>query len=75
MSFLTDRYSMKQIHFTDIAEHNAYFGFPAPEHPLFFITSIVLGNDDDAEKCFPEPLQVSTDFYSISLKDIFRKTH
>ena len=61
---------MKKIHFTDIAEHNAYFGLPAPEHPLFFITSMVVDNDDDTVKCLPEPLQVSTDFYSISLKTI-----
>ena len=61
---------MKKIHFTDITEHNAYFGLPAPEHPQFFITTIVLDNKDDTVTCLAEPLQVSTDFYSISLKTI-----
>ena len=61
---------MKKVHFTDIAEHNAFFGFPIPDHPLFFINSFVLDDDADNQKCFQEPLQVSTDFYSISLKTI-----
>lgn len=61
---------MKKVHFSDIAEHNAFFGFPAPEHPLFFINTFVQDNVADPPKCFSEPLQVSTDFYSISLKTI-----
>ena len=61
---------MKKVHFTDIAEHNAFFGFPTPEHPLFYINTFVLSDDADNQKCFQEPLQVSTDFYSISLKTI-----
>ena len=61
---------MKKVHFTDIAENNAFFGFPAPEHPLFFINTFVQDNPTDTTKCFEEPLQISTDFYSISLKTI-----
>jgi len=67
---LTRRCPMKKIHFTSITEHNSFFGLPAPEHPLFFITSFVPDNTEDIEKCFPEPLNVSTDFYAISLKKI-----
>ncbi len=61
---------MKKIHFTDIAEHNAFFGFPAPEHPLFFINSYTSDKGDGIANCLSEPLQISTDFYSITIKTI-----
>ena len=61
---------MKKIHFTSITEHNSYFGLPAPEHPLFFIMSFVPDNTDGIARCLSEPMNISTDFYSISLKKI-----
>lgn len=56
---------MKKLHFSSIGEYHEYFAIPPPEHPLISITSIT----SDAS-CISEEIELSTDFYAISLKHI-----
>lgn len=56
---------MKKIHFSSISEYHDYFGLPAPEHPLLSITNM----QSDAS-CVNEEIEMTTDFYAISLKHI-----
>lgn len=56
---------MKKRHFSNLAEYHEFLGFPAPEHPLISLTSV----KTDAS-CIGEEVELSTDFYSISLKHI-----
>ncbi|GEA13387.1 response regulator transcription factor [Alteromonas sp. KUL49] len=56
---------MKKKHFSSIREYHDYFGMPAPEHPLISVSSV----DSDAS-CVDEEIELSTDFYAISLKHI-----
>ncbi|MEC8428146.1 MAG: AraC family transcriptional regulator, partial [Pseudomonadota bacterium] len=60
----------KEIHFSDLAEHHKYFGLPAPEHPLFSVMVFSPPSEDETTDCANEELAISTDFYSISLKNI-----
>lgn len=56
---------MKKVHFGSIGEYHDYFGLPAPEHPLISVASI----ESDAS-CVDEEIEMTTDFYAISLKHI-----
>lgn len=59
----------EKIHFSDLSEYHKFFGLPAPEHALFSVLSISSKNADVA-KCTSQNIAVSSDFYSISLKQI-----
>ncbi|WP_448555941.1 helix-turn-helix domain-containing protein [Thalassotalea montiporae] len=56
---------MKKVHFSSIREYHDYFDLPAPEHPLISVMSI----SSDAS-CVEEEIELSNDFYIISLKHI-----
>ena len=55
----------KKIHFSNLHEYHQFLGLPVPEHPLIS----VIRNQSDAS-CITEEVEISTDFYSISLKHI-----
>lgn len=59
----------EHIHFSDLLEYHQYFGFPAPENPLFSVVSMSSDNTDVA-RCSELDIAISSDFYSISLKHI-----
>ncbi len=61
---------MNKIHFSDIAEQNAFLGLPEPEHPLLTVNSIASIKSDEVAACIDSESVLSTDFYSISLKHI-----
>lgn len=56
-------------HFSDLHSYHEFLGLAAPEHPLFSIFSM---HSDSQQPLFcpDNDLQISTDFYSISLKQI-----
>lgn len=56
---------MNKLHFDNLTGYHEYFGLPAPEHPLISILSM----QSDAS-CISGELEMSTDFYGISLKHI-----
>lgn len=56
---------MKKMHFSTIHSYHDYLGLSAPEHPLISVTSI----KSDAS-CVTEEIEMTTDFYAISLKHI-----
>lgn len=61
---------IRKLHFSNLHEYHQYLGLPAPEHPLFSVTSIEADTTGDIE-CPGDAAQISTDFYAISLKQIF----
>lgn len=56
---------MKKLHFSRLADYHEYLGLPAPEHPLISVTNI----SADAS-CINEEVEITTDFYGVSLKHI-----
>jgi len=62
---------MKALNFKNIAELHAYSGLPEPENPLFGV-SYVAGKAGSTDSCEQEmePVSLTCDFYSISLKNI-----
>ena len=60
---------MHTHHFSNIAEFSQFSGWPAPEHPQLNVFSTEIAVDAD-ENCFDEPVTISNDFYTISLKKI-----
>lgn len=60
--------TMQTRHFTKVSDLNAFMGLPAPEHPLFSVTSFDTATDRIS--CFDTPTLISTDFYTIALKHI-----
>ena len=56
---------MKKLHFSSLREYHDYFGMPAPEHPLISVSTI-----SSDLSCVNEEIELSTDFYTISLKHI-----
>ena len=61
---------MSRIHFSDIAEQNAFFGLEESEQPLLSVNSIKSAINDKAIACVDDEIILSSDFYSISLKNI-----
>lgn len=57
----------KTIHFSDVQAYHDFLGLPAPEHPLISISR----SHADAS-CINEEVELTTDFYAISLKHIIR---
>lgn len=60
--------STEKIHFSDLAEYHKFMGLEAPEHPLFSVVSI--SSQEIEVKCADLDITLSSDFYSISLKNI-----
>lgn len=62
---------MKELVFKNIADFHAYNGVSEPENPLFS-ASHVLVKDQESKSCDDnfEPVSLTCDFYSISLKNI-----
>lgn len=60
---------MSKYHFSSIEEHHKTVGFRLPEHPLFDVIRISSDEVNQELTCQSE-LTISTDFYSISLKNI-----
>ncbi len=58
----------EKLHFTDLTEYHKYLGLKAPEHPLFSVVSISSKKTDST--CADLDIALSSDFYSISLKNI-----
>lgn len=56
---------MKKLHFSSIRQYLDYFGLPAPEHPLISVSHM-----KSDLSCINEEVELSTDFYAISLKHI-----
>lgn len=61
---------VEKKHFSSLHEYHQFFGLPAPEHPLFSIVSME-SEDLEALSCPDVEMEVSSDFYSISLKQIY----
>lgn len=59
----------QKLHFSNLHDYHQYLGIEGPEHPLFSIISM---QSDKAEEldCSGDGFEISTDFYSISLKQI-----
>lgn len=62
--------TIKKIHFSNLTDYHQYMGLPAPEHPLVSVIRAEADTTGDAE-CISDGLEISTDFYSISIKQIF----
>ena len=62
---------MKELVFKNITEFHAYNGMSKPENPLFSASHAV-GKEGDEESCDKdnEPISLTCNFYSISLKNI-----
>lgn len=61
---------MKHVHFSDITEQNAFLGIAEPEHPLLSVASFHSNINNDMTSCADNDFTISSDFYSISLKNI-----
>lgn len=59
----------KKYHFDNLTDYHGFLGLPAPEHPLFSIGTLT-SDTTEAVYCLNEDVEISTDFYSISLKHI-----
>ena len=60
---------MQTHHFRDITEAHRFLGWGPPEHPLFSVVSMSLSGASK-RACFDEPMALSNNFYSISLKNV-----
>ena len=58
---------MKKLHFSNLHDYHKFLGLSAPEHPLISISIIKA----DAS-CIVDAVEISTDFYAISLKHILQ---
>ena len=56
---------MKKLHFSNLHDYHQYLGIKAPEHPMISIASTKADIS-----CITEEVELSTDFYAISLKHI-----
>lgn len=57
-------------HFTNLHDYHQFLGLPAPEHPLISVSTLHSDSRDTTLACAADDLQISTDFYTISLKHI-----
>lgn len=62
--------AVKSLYFSDLNQYHSFMGLPAPEHPLFSVTSLSSKNDSNSVSCSDQEIALSSDFYSISLKHI-----
>jgi len=61
---------MKELNFKSISELHAYSGMSAPENPLFSASHSITEQKQQSCEDNMEPINMSCDFYSISLKNI-----
>lgn len=61
---------MNKVHFSDLSEYHEFLGLPAPEHPLFSVVKSDSKNMDDIVECGDVDVVLSSDFYTLSLKNI-----
>lgn len=59
----------QKLHFSDLHDYHQYLGLEAPEHPLFSVVSTQFDTTDTVS-CSAGDVEISTDFYSISLKHV-----
>ena len=57
-----------KIYFRDLTEYHKFMGLDAPEHPLFSVVS--MSSQEVEVTCADLNITISSDFYSISLKNI-----
>ncbi len=55
-----------KLHFKNLHDYHEYLGLPKPEHPLISVVAIKAGTT-----CVNDQVEISTDFYGVSLKHIF----
>ncbi|WP_075344510.1 helix-turn-helix domain-containing protein [Tenacibaculum agarivorans] len=64
---------MPSLNFNNIPDYHNYFGLSEPENPFFSVSHTKLEKEEE-ETCsfdtFEDPIELSCDFYSISLKNI-----
>lgn len=58
-----------KLHFSNLHDYHQFLGIPAPEHPLFSVVSLQSDTTDEVS-CPDTDLEITNDFYSISLKQI-----
>ncbi|MBV7337887.1 helix-turn-helix transcriptional regulator [Chloroflexi bacterium TSY] len=61
---------MIEHYFKTIREANQFVGLPQPEHSQLFVHIATRNEDEPQTTCFDEPLAMSTDFYTIGLKEV-----
>jgi len=61
---------MKKYHYASIADYNKAQGFPPPEQPLLCVSRVSAKQGSSLACTSDEELVISTDFYSISIKQI-----
>ncbi|WP_315983713.1 hypothetical protein [Aliamphritea spongicola] len=59
----------EKLHFSNLHDYHQFLGIAAPEHPLFSVVNIQSDTTDEIN-CPDTDLEISTDFYAISLKHI-----
>jgi len=59
----------EKMHFSELAEYHKFFGLAAPENAFFSVFSMSSEKTDIA-KCADLDVVISSDFYSISLKQV-----
>lgn len=59
----------QKLHFSNLHDYHTFLGLPAPEHPLFSVLRIQSDSVDELN-CPDVDVEISTDFYAISLKQI-----
>ncbi len=60
---------MKKYHFSDLANYCEFLDIPDPEYPLLSVVTMEV-NENSIVKCSNEPIRISSDFYTISLKKV-----
>ena len=61
---------MIEHYFKTVREANQFMGLPKPEHPQLFVHIATRAEDEPQTSCFDEPVSMSTDFYTIGLKEV-----
>jgi len=61
---------MNKVHFSNITDFYSALGKPAPEHPLFVISTTDSSSQNNYQACLNTQSVISTDFYAISLKKV-----
>ncbi|GAA6167366.1 helix-turn-helix domain-containing protein [Sessilibacter corallicola] len=59
----------KKLHFSNLHDYHEYLGIAAPEHPMFSVINMQSDTSDEIT-CTTDDIEMSTDFYSISIKHI-----
>lgn len=60
---------METYHFSDLSKFCEFLKIPSPEHPLLSVVTAEV-NEHSTATCSDDPIRVSNDFYTISLKKV-----